>query len=99
MKCSTRMKLMRRKKTRAKVVIRRKMKKLPQLKVKLQMTKKRDVKAMQMAKKKTQLRLESNAFTTTTAQTSSDGSFSCPICGAQFTSLANMQLHAEDCNA
>ncbi|XP_041773379.1 optineurin [Anopheles merus] len=43
--------------------------------------------------------LESNAFTTTTAQTPSDGSFSCPICGAQFTSLANMQLHAEDCNA
>ncbi|XP_052897305.1 optineurin-like [Anopheles moucheti] len=42
--------------------------------------------------------LESNPFTTTTAQLQSDGAYSCPLCGAQFDSLANMQLHAEDCN-
>uniref|UniRef100_A0A4Y0BDV0 Uncharacterized protein n=1 Tax=Anopheles funestus TaxID=62324 RepID=A0A4Y0BDV0_ANOFN len=42
--------------------------------------------------------LESNPFTTTTAQLQSEGTFTCPLCGASFGSLANMQLHAEDCN-
>ncbi|XP_053665468.1 optineurin-like [Anopheles marshallii] len=42
--------------------------------------------------------LESNPFTTTAAQMQNDGAYSCPLCGVQFDSLANMQLHAEDCN-
>uniref|UniRef100_A0A182T802 C2H2-type domain-containing protein n=1 Tax=Anopheles maculatus TaxID=74869 RepID=A0A182T802_9DIPT len=42
--------------------------------------------------------LESDPFTTTTAQAQSGESFSCPVCGGEFSSLANMQIHAEDCN-
>ncbi|XP_035911359.1 myosin heavy chain, cardiac muscle isoform-like [Anopheles stephensi] len=43
--------------------------------------------------------LETNPSTTTAVQAQGGGSrsYSCPICGAEFSSLANMQLHAEDC--
>ncbi|XP_058178576.1 serine-aspartate repeat-containing protein F-like [Anopheles ziemanni] len=41
--------------------------------------------------------LESNASTSTTVDISNKGPFTCPLCGEEFGSLANMQLHAEDC--
>uniref|UniRef100_A0A182ILH3 C2H2-type domain-containing protein n=1 Tax=Anopheles atroparvus TaxID=41427 RepID=A0A182ILH3_ANOAO len=41
--------------------------------------------------------LESNPSTSTTVGTANKGLFSCPLCGQEFGSLANMQLHAEDC--
>uniref|UniRef100_A0A182Q3M6 Uncharacterized protein n=1 Tax=Anopheles farauti TaxID=69004 RepID=A0A182Q3M6_9DIPT len=40
--------------------------------------------------------LESSSSTTTTLQGRGDG-YNCPLCAGHFDSLANLQLHAEDC--
>ncbi|XP_053674079.1 myosin heavy chain, clone 203-like [Anopheles nili] len=41
--------------------------------------------------------LEANPHTSTTEETQGNAAYTCPICSGPFHSLADMQLHAEDC--